>query len=190
MPKHKLRIHYPRHHPPVRGCVFTAYGVAAAGVTGITGKLTNSEGTVINGTRLKDGPQWAISFHPATAGDHTLVGDYTFTVNGSGGSSDTITFSCEATNYNIGIIYPPSMSAVDNSFVATGTSSDTCPVSGQMSNSTVTFTGNTLQGPPNYSIQFIGIPAGLYTLTVSNTEGSGANSQNLMVVGQMIQQPS
>jgi hypothetical protein len=162
---------------------FVAYGSVPATVTAVTASLKLPTGAVVaTGRTLRNPPHWVIFFDTVPVGTYTLelVDSATSTALGRSNPMSVIEVIHTAA---LSVSYPPSGSRVCQNFSAYGTTNQPNPVSGQLTGPN-TVNGTTLQGTPNWVVQFNNVPLSASTYTLTVTAGSSSSSAtNLTMIG-------
>lgn len=180
----QVKIDHPTKHAAVAARSFAAYGTAS-GVAKVTGLLYNRKTKKsYAGDTLREPPDWIVYFLNVPIGKH-----YTLQIFESpGGLVKHEDISIGSRTAQILVTYPPSGATVCTSFTAYGSTNDPGSFTGKMTRNKTgaIFVGTPIQPPPNWVIQFTGIPAStdptdLYTLTI--TIGTSMTTRtNLKVV--------
>jgi hypothetical protein len=168
--KKHVKIDHPIKHTAVASRSFAAYGTAS-GVARITGLLYNRETKKsYAGDTLREPPDWIVYFLNVPAGKH-----YTLQIFESpGGLLTHEDISIRTSGRQILVTYPKPGGTLCTSFTAYGTTNDPGSFTGKMTRNktSAVYVGTPIQPPPNWVIQFTGLPPStsptdLYTLTVT-----------------------
>ena len=164
-------IDYPTNsEPPVNDHQFAAFGTADVGAKNLTALLKFGKRVIAVGKTCAEAPNWVVHFHCKKLDANT-----TYTLELWSSEQDDI---LQASSFKtptafskirgIQPIYPLTNATVKPSFVAYGSTDPSYPVAGTMKKNGKIVVGFTLQGPPDYVIQFTNLPVAAYVLVIQN----------------------
>jgi hypothetical protein len=178
-----LKIYHPKSGETVQ-CAkspgfFAAFGEAAPGAPQLTGALKDATGQQIGSAHtLAQQPHWVIAFTDVPPG-----GSYQLEVKDPSG---TVLEKSEGVNVRViralTITYPANSAQVCPTFSSYGTTDSPGSLGGFLLKGTVRTPGNTLQGGPDWVVQFVKVAKDTYDkLTVMS--GPSADSRtNIQVI--------